>query len=98
MFRIYEFCFFLFFCSLQEDTSLYRMISYLFNVLNGEQLNVFVFLKFLKLIFNFQKSLMSFLLRCSLHCAHILYILVTIIFFLSWHLHFFRQVYIYLVY
>ena len=39
-------------------------------------------------IFNFQKSRV-FLLRCSLHCAHILHILVSIIPGLSWHLHFF---------
>ena len=38
MFCIFEFCFFLFFCSLQEDSSLYRMTSYLFYVsMNNEQ-------------------------------------------------------------
>ena len=37
IFRIYEFCFFLFLCSLQEDRSLYWMISYFFYVLNAEQ-------------------------------------------------------------
>ena len=51
---------FSFFCSLQEDRSLYRMTSYLFYVLNAEQRNVFIFLEFVKLIFNFQKSKMSF--------------------------------------
>ena len=60
MFRIYEFWFFLFFCSLQEDRSLYRMTSYLFYVLNAEQWNVFVFLEFFKLNFNFQKSCLCY--------------------------------------
>ena len=75
------------FCSLQEDRSLYRMTSYLFDVLNAEQWNVFVFLEFFKLINNVQKSRMS-LLQFSLHFAHILHIVVSIILSLSWLLHF----------
>ena len=54
-------------------------------MLNNEMYSFF--LNFL-LIFNFQKS-RFFLLRCSLHCVHILPILVSIILSLSWHLHLF---------
>ena len=56
-FRFYEFCFFLFFCYLQEYRSLYRMTSYLFYVLNAEQWNVFVFLE---LIFRFLNWFLNF--------------------------------------
>ena len=75
------------FCFLQEERYLYRMTSYPFYVLNAEQWNVFIFLEIFKLIFNFQKSRMFFLLRCCLDCTRILHIRVSIILALAWHLH-----------
>ena len=69
LFRMYEFCFF-FFCSLQQVGFLSRMTRCLFYVSNADQWNVLVFLDFLNLIFNFQKSRIGlfvtvFLTLCS---------------------------------
>ena len=50
-----EFCFFLFY-SFQQVGFLSRMTRCLFYVSNADQWNVLVFLDFLNLIFNFQKS------------------------------------------
>ena len=85
MFRMFDIWFFLFFCSLQENRSLYWTTSYLFYVSNAEQWNVFVFLEFF-FYFWFSKIKNVFLLRCSSYCVHVLIILVSIILVLSWQL------------
>ena len=59
------------------------VIFSLSRMLNGEMYSFFLIF-----YFGFQKSRMC-LLRCSLHCAHILNSLVTIILALFWHLHLF---------
>ena len=56
-----------FFCSVQENGSLSRMTRFPFFVSYAEQWNAFVFLISLNLIFNFQKSRISF-------CYGVLYI------------------------
>ena len=58
MFCMFVFCLFLF-CPVQEVWSLSRMTHFLYYVSNAEQWNVFVFLHFSNLIFNFQKSRIS---------------------------------------
>ena len=91
MFRMFHIWFFLFFCSLQEDRSLYWTTSYLFYVSNAEQWNVFVFLEFC-FYFWLSKIKNVFLLRCSSYCVHVLIILVSIILVLPgsflWHIYF----------
>ena len=86
MFRMSDIWFFLFFCSLQEDRSLYWTTSYLFYVsmLNNEMYSFFLNLIFQKLKLSKIKNL--FLLRCSSYCVHVLIILVSIILVLSWQL------------
>ena len=91
IFCMLEFFFFLFFCSLQKDRSFNRMSVYLFYVSNAEQ---WIFCLFFLIFFIDFKLIQTkiknvFLLTCSLHCAHILHILVSIILAFSWNLHLF---------
>ena len=85
MFRIYEFCFFLFFVLFRRiDFCIGWLVIFSMSwMLNNEMYSFF--LNFLNWVYIFNNQVF---LRCFLHCAHTLHILVSIILVLSWHLHF----------